>query len=86
MLDSLGRQPNGDPPFSAAKPVGAWWLGPGKHRARFTECIRCDVPAEHRLPVPGTFPPVEYDWCPRCGMAMWCACEGCEVMRALARL
>lgn len=71
---------NGDPPFSAAKSVA------GRHRARFGRCIRCDVPTEHHLHIPGTFPPDDYDWCPRCGMAMWCACEGCEVMRALARL
>jgi hypothetical protein len=79
-----GNAPNGDPPFSAAKPV--WWLGPGRHRERFERCIHCDVPTERRKYLPGTYPPNDYDWCPRCGMAVWCACEGCEVLRALARL
>jgi hypothetical protein len=73
-------EPNGDPPFSAARPVA------GVHRERFERCIRCDVPTERHEHLPGTFPPCDYDWCPRCGMAMWCACEGCEVLRALARL
>ena len=59
---------------------------PGKHRERITECIHCGRPTERHKHLPGTFPPCDYDFCKRCGMAMWCACEGCEVMRALAAL
>jgi hypothetical protein len=76
-----GNAPLDGPPFSAARPASG-----NRHRARIERCLHCDVPTEHKLRKPGCYPPVDYDWCPRCGMAMWCACEGCEVLRALARL
>jgi hypothetical protein len=45
------------------------------------ECWRCGSATIRRERSRHVF---DYWWCPRCATAYQCACEGCEVLRALA--
>jgi hypothetical protein len=51
--------------------------------ADLSTCHRCDGPTrkmrDRHLGEP-------YWWCPRCYIAYQCACEGCQVIRALAAM
>jgi hypothetical protein len=55
---------------------------PEPHDPRLSTCPVCggDLRLEHSRHIG------DYEWCPRCRSAVWCACEVCETFRCLRDL